>query len=206
MTISSRDLLDATLRHVELTAISVAIAVVVGVPLGAYLVRHRFLSGPVLGFVGVLQTIPSLALLGLLIPALGIGVKPALVALFLYALLPIVQNTFTGLNTVDRASVDAARGMGMEEGQILRRIMLPLALPMIMAGIRTATIISIGIATLAAYVGAGGLGDFIFRGISMVNMEMVSMGAVPAAVLAVLIYIGLGWAERLVTPQGIRPQ
>ncbi len=204
MTVDPWSVLEATGEHIGLTAVSVAIAVVIGVPLGTYLVRHRFLAAPVLGFVGMLQTIPSLALLGLLIPVLGIGVKPALLALFLYALLPIVQNTFSGLDSVDRSIVDAARGMGMEERQILRRITLPLARPVILAGIRTSTTISIGVATLAAYVGAGGLGDFIFRGISMVNMELVSIGAIPAALLAIVTHIGLGWAERWVTPRGMR--
>lgn len=197
-------LLEATVRHIELTAVSVGLAALVGVPLGAYLARHRFLAGPVLGFVGLLQTIPSLALLGLLIPLLGIGVKPAFVALYLYALLPIVQNTFSGLEAVDPASVEAARGMGMTERQILRRVSIPMALPIIMAGIRTSTVISVGVATLAAFVGAGGLGDFIFRGISMVDMSMVMTGAVPAGLLAIVAHAGLGQVQRALVPRGMR--
>ena len=204
MEIDWAELLSATGQHIELTFIAVGIAVLIGAPLGAYLTRERFLAGPVLGFVGMLQTIPSMALLGLLIPVFGIGVKPALIALYLYALLPIVQNTFTGLDSIDPASVEAARGMGMRDRQVLWRIALPQALPVIMAGIRTSTVISIGVATLAAYVGAGGLGDYIFRGISMVDMRIVALGAVPAAVLALVAHVALGFLQNRLVPKGLR--
>lgn len=194
----------ATAEHLELTAIAVGIAVVIGVPLGVYLLRQRFLAGPVLAVVGMIQTVPSLALLGLLIPLMGIGDKPALVALFLYALLPIVRNTYAGLGGIDPAMVDAARGMGMRPRQILLRIALPQALPVVMGGIRTSTVINVGVATLAALVGAGGLGKFIFRGIAMVDMRTVLMGAVPAALLALALDGLLALLEWRLVPPGLR--
>ncbi len=197
-------LLVATAEHLELTAIAVGIAVAIGVPLGAYLVRQRFLSAPVLAVVGTIQTVPSLALLGLLIPLMGIGDKPALVALFLYALLPIVRNTYAGLSGIDPAMVDAARGMGMRPRQVLFLIALPQALPVVMGGIRTSTVINVGVATLAALVGAGGLGKFIFRGIAMVDMPTVLLGAVPAALLALALDGLLALLEHKLVPVGLR--
>jgi osmoprotectant transport system permease protein len=180
--------------------------VVIGVPLGAYLNRERFLAGPVLALVGVIQTVPSLALLGLLIPLLGIGEKPALLALFLYALLPIVRNTHDGLGSIDPSALEAARGMGMRPSQVLLRIALPLALPVVMGGIRTSTVINVGVATLAALIGAGGLGQFIFRGIAMVDMPTVLMGAIPSALLALVLDGLLAWAERRMIPAGLRAE
>lgn len=195
-------LVEATLQHLKLTTIAVGVAVLIGVPLGAYLVRQRFLSGPTLAVLGVLQTVPSLALLGLLVPIYGIGEKPALIALYLYALLPIVRNTVSGLSSIDASVLDAARGLGMRERDVLVRVSLPLALPVVMAGVRTSAVINVGVATLAALVGAGGLGDFIFRGISMVNYELVLLGAIPAALLALLIDVMLGLLERWLRPRG----
>jgi osmoprotectant transport system permease protein len=203
MNVDRAALVTATLEHLELTAVAVAIAIVIGVPLGAYLVRERFLAGPVLAVIGVIQTVPSLALLGLLIPLLGIGEKPALLALFLYALLPIVRNTFAGLDGIDPAAIDAARGMGMSERQILTKVSLPLALPVVMGGIRTSTVINVGVATLAALIGAGGLGKFIFRGIAMVDAKTVLAGAIPAALLALLLDGLLALLERRLTPRGL---
>jgi osmoprotectant transport system permease protein len=197
-------LLSATLEHLELTALAVAIAVVIGVPLGAYLTRERFLAGPVLALIGVIQTVPSVALLGLLIPLLGIGEKPALFALFSYALLPIVRNTYAGLDSVDPAAIEAARGMGLREPEIVRKIALPQALPVVFGGIRTATVISVGVATLAALIGAGGLGKFIFRGIAMVDVPTVLLGAVPAALLALGLDLGLAALEKRLVPAGLR--
>lgn len=198
------ELLTALGEHLELTAIAVSLAILVGLPLGALLSRQKFLAGPVLAVVGVFQTVPSLALLGLLIPLLGIGEKPALLALYLYALLPIVRNTYVGLNSIDAATLDAARGLGMREGQVLWRIALPLALPVIMGGIRTSTVINVGVATLAALIGAGGLGKFIFRGIAMVDTKLVLLGAVPAAILALALDGLLAVAERRLVPKGLR--
>jgi osmoprotectant transport system permease protein len=199
-------LFSATLEHVELTALAVAVAVVIGVPLGAYLTRERFLAGPVLGAISLIQTVPSVALLGLLIPLFGIGEKPALLALFCYALLPIVRNTYAGLDSVDPAAIEAARGMGLREGQIVRKIALPQAMPVVLGGIRTATVISVGVATLAALIGAGGLGKFIFRGIAMVDMKTVLLGAIPAALLALVLDLGLAVLEKRLVPAGLRAE
>ncbi len=181
-----------TVEHVRITLISVALAVAIGVPLGVVLVRARQLATPVIGATSVIQTIPSLALLGFMIPLLGIGVKPAIVALFLYALLPIVRNTYTGIDGVDPALVEAGRGMGMTDVQMLRKVQIPLSLPVIMAGIRTSTVINVGVATLCALIGAGGLGELIFRGIAMVNSQMILAGALPAAILALVFDGALG--------------
>ncbi|MCK7559498.1 ABC transporter permease [Chitinophaga sedimenti] len=157
-------LIRQTISHISLTIISVLAAIAVGVPLGILVARRKKLSGAVLGVAGVLQTIPSIALLGFMIPLLGIGPAPAITALFLYALLPIIRNTFTGITGVDATVKEAARGMGMSQRQILFKVELPLAMPVMIAGIRTATVINVGVATLAAYIAAGGLGEFIFGG------------------------------------------
>lgn len=178
-------LLEQVLEHVGLTFTSLLIATLIAVPLGIFITRKPKLSGGVLGFTGVLQTIPSIALLGFMIPLLGIGVKPAIFALFLYALLPILRNTYTGISEVDAAVKEAALGIGLSRRQLLRQVELPLALPVIFAGLRTATVINVGVATLAAYIGAGGLGEFIFGGIALNNSVMIVAGALPAAVLAI---------------------
>ncbi|MET3877561.1 ABC transporter permease/substrate-binding protein [Chitinophaga sp. OAE865] len=179
-------LLEQTLTHTGLTFISVLLAVAIGVPAGILISRKKRLAAPVLGFAGVMQTIPSIALLGFMIPLLGIGPKPAIVALFLYALLPIVRNTYTGIRGVDPNVTEAATGMGMSRRQMLLKVQLPLAMPVILAGIRTATVINVGVATLAAYIAAGGLGEFIFGGIALNNTNMMLAGAIPAALLALL--------------------
>ncbi|MFS4473467.1 ABC transporter permease/substrate-binding protein [Chryseobacterium sp. T20] len=179
-------LLEQTGQHIGLTFMSISLAIFVGVPAGILISRKRKLSSPVLGFAGVLQTIPSIALLGLLIPVLGIGAKPAIAALFLYGLLPIVRNTYTGIINIDPEIKEAARGLGMSYKQSLLKVELPLAMPVILAGVRIATIINVGVATLAAYIAAGGLGEFIFGGISLNNTTMMLAGAIPAALLALL--------------------
>ncbi|MEO5907741.1 MAG: ABC transporter permease/substrate-binding protein [Ginsengibacter sp.] len=181
----SGKILDQLLQHIGLTFISLLIAVVIGVPLGIFIARKKKFSAPVLGFTGILQTIPSIALLGFMIPLLGIGAVPAIVALFLYALLPIVRNTFTGITGVDETVIESAKGMGMSSGQVLMKVELPLSMPVILAGIRTATVINVGVATLASYIGAGGLGEFIFGGIALNNTNMILAGAIPAALLAI---------------------
>lgn len=193
----SGKLLEQSLVHIGLTFISVCLAVIVGVSLGILITRRKALAGTVLGIAGVLQTIPSIALLGFMIPLLGIGAKPAIVALFLYALLPVIRNTHTGITGVDGTILEAAKGMGMSPHQILWKVQLPLAMPVILAGIRTATVINVGVATLAAYIGAGGLGEFIFGGIALNNVSMMLAGAVPAALLAVLFDLGLGRLQNL---------
>lgn len=190
------EILDQTVEHMALTFIALAIAVLIGVPLSILCTRYRKLANPVLGVVGVIQTIPSIALLGFMLPLLGIGAVPAIVALFLYALLPIVRNTYAGIDEADPAVVEAARGMGMTGGQILRKVELPLAVPVIFAGIRTATVINVGVATLCALIGAGGLGEYIFRGIALNNGVMIMAGALPAALLAIFFDNLLGLIEK----------
>ena len=185
-----------TLQHVALTAAALLLGVAVGVPAGLWVARHPRWQGPVLGAAGVLQTVPSIALLGFLIPLLGIGYRPAIVALLLYSLLPIIRNTVAGIRGVPPAVVEAARGLGFTPGQLFRQVELPLALPVLMAGIRTATVINVGVATLAAYVAAGGLGEFIFEGISLNNPVMILAGAIPSAALALVFDAGLGALEK----------
>src|SRR6201991_2627397 len=193
----SDKLVTQTLQHIGLTFISLFIAVLVGLPLGIWITRKKQFSGAVLGIAGVLQTIPSIALLGFMIPLLGIGAKPAIVALLLYALLPIIRNTYTGITGVDSAVKEAAVAMGMSKWQILTKVELPLAMPVILAGIRTATVINVGVATLASYIAAGGLGEFIFGGISLNNTNMILAGAIPAALLAVLFDFLLSRLQKL---------
>ncbi|CAN5299896.1 hypothetical protein BH09BAC4_BH09BAC4_22710 [soil metagenome] len=190
-------MLEQTLTHIGLTFVSLLLALLIGVPLGILISRRTKLASSVLGVAGVLQTVPSVALLGFLIPLLGIGVGPALVALFLYALLPIIRNTYVGITEVSPSVKEAARGVGMTNNQILTKVELPLALPVIFAGVRTATVINVGVATLAAYVAAGGLGEFIFSGIALSNVNMMLAGAIPAALLAVGFDFGLARLQNL---------
>ena len=193
------EILSATLDHVTLVAISMAIAIAIAVPLGMFIVQHRRLRAIALGIASVFQTIPSLALFGFLIPIPfigGIGRRTAIVALVLYALLPILRNTYVGLTGIDPAILEAAEAMGMTSTQILLRVRFPLALSIILAGIRTATIITIGVATIAAAIGAGGLGTFIFRGVAMVSDAVILAGAIPAALLAIFADLLLGLLER----------
>lgn len=188
--------------HLQLTFLAVLLAACAGVPLGIFLTRVRVLATPVLAFVSALQTLPSLALLGFLIPVLGIGAAPAVLALFLYALLPIVRNTYAGVTGVPGELVEAGRGMGMTPRQLLTMVELPLALPVIMAGLRTATVISVGTATLAALIGGGGLGEPIFRGIALVDGPTILSGAIPATVLALGLDFVLGRLARRFEPRG----
>lgn len=195
----SDEILRETLQHLQLVAVSTIVAVLIGVPLGALLTRRESLARLVLGAAKVLQTIPSLAVFGFLIPLPflgGIGARTAIVALVVYALLPILQGTYTGLKGVPAAIVEAGTGMGMTPRQLLLSVELPLALPFIMAGIRVAAVISVGIATIAAAIGAGGLGIFIFRGVSMVDNRLILAGAIPAGALAILADCLLGLVER----------
>jgi osmoprotectant transport system permease protein len=193
------EVLAATREHLILVLISMAVATAIGVPLGLVIVGRPRLRAAALALASILQTIPSLALFGFLIPLPfigGIGAHTAIVALVLYALLPILRNTYVGLTSVDPAILEAAEGMGMTEQQILFRVRLPLASSFIMAGIRTAAVITIGVATIAAAIGAGGLGTFIFRGVAMVSDAVILAGAIPAAILALLADFLLGLLER----------
>jgi osmoprotectant transport system permease protein len=193
------EILEATLAHVELVLIAMSIAIAIGVPLGMFIVQRPALRTFFLGIASVFQTIPSLALFGFLIPIPfigGIGRRTAIVALVLYALLPILRNTYVGLTSIDPAVLEAAEAMGMTNLQILTRVRLPLALSIILAGIRTATVITIGVATIAAAIGAGGLGTFIFRGVAMVSDAVILAGAIPAALLAIIADLFLALVER----------
>ncbi|SES71407.1 ABC transporter permease [Anaerobranca gottschalkii] len=191
-------------QHIQLSLISLGIAVAISVPLGIFLTRHKKIADPVIGLTAIVQTIPSLALLGFLIPILGISMRPAIVALTIYGLLPILRNTYTGIVNVDPAIIDAGRGMGMTDKQILFKVQLPLALSVIVAGIRTSTVLIIGVATLASLAGAGGMGEFIFRGISTSNDSLILAGAIPAALLAIAFDYGIKKLEWITTPRGLR--
>ena len=193
------EILGATLDHMALVVIAMAIAILIAVPLGMFIVQRPALRAVSIGIANIFQTIPSLALFGFLIPIPligGIGKRTAIVALVLYALLPILRNTYVGLSTIDPAVLEAAEAMGMTPAQILYRVRLPLALAVILAGIRTATIITIGIATIAAAIGAGGLGTFIFRGVALVSDSLILAGAIPAALLALVADFLVGLLER----------
>ena len=192
-----------SLEHMWLVGVAMALAVVIGVPLGILLTRFPWARKPVLGISNVMQTIPSLALFGFLLPLPWLGARAdrlAITALTLYALLPIIRNTYAGISGVDPAVRETARGMGMTDLQILVQVELPLALSVILAGVRVATVICVGVATIAAAVGAGGLGEFIFRGVAMVNNDLILAGAVPAALLAIVADLGLGLVERKLKP------
>jgi osmoprotectant transport system permease protein len=200
----SAAVVTALVRHVELVALSLAAAILLGVPLGILSARRRRTGALVLGGTGVVQTVPSLALLALMIPLLGIGVVPAVVALFLYGLLPIVQGTFTGLTTIPAALAESAEALGLTPGAKLLRVELPLASPSILAGVRTSAVIGVGTATIAALVGAGGLGDPILQGIALRSTPLILSGAVPAALLALVVQGGFALLERALVPRGLR--
>jgi osmoprotectant transport system permease protein len=195
------ELLELTAEHLWLVGISMLLAVAIGVPTGILLTRRRGLERPVLGINNVVQTIPSLALLGFLLPVPWLGTRAeriAIAALTLYALLPIIRNTFTGISSIDPAVRQAAVAMGMTDRQLLWQVELPLSFSVILAGVRTATVITVGVATIAAAIGAGGLGELIFRGLAMVDNRVILAGAIPAAVLALIADVGLGLLENVV--------
>lgn len=196
------EILQETGTHLLLVGVSIGVATLVGIPLGILITRQAQLRKPILGIANILQTIPSLALFGFLIsvPLIGgIGAKTAIIALTLYSLLPIIRNTYTGITSVDPAIREAARGMGMTDRQLLLQVEIPLALGIILAGVRVATVIAIGVATIAAAIGAGGLGVFVFRGIAMVNNQLILAGAIPAAVLAILADSAIALTQQRLT-------
>jgi osmoprotectant transport system permease protein len=193
---NAREALGLIWQHLYLVALSTGAAAVVGVPLGILLTRRPAWRSPVLGLANIFQTVPSLALFGILIPILGIGFWTAVSALVVYALLPIVRNTYTGVAGVDPAVREAGRGMGMTDGELLRLVELPLAASVILAGIRVATVVSVGVATIGAAIGAGGLGVYIFRGVAVVDDTLILAGAIPAALMALAADGALGLAER----------
>ena len=193
---NTTEVLGLIWQHLYLVALSTGAAAAIGVPLGILLTRRPGWRGSVLGLANLFQTVPSLALFGILIPILGIGFWTAITALVVYALLPIVRNTYTGIAGVDPAVREAGRGMGMTDGELLRLVELPLAATVILAGIRVATVVSVGVATIGAAIGAGGLGVYIFRGVAVVDDTLILAGAIPAALMALAADGALGLAER----------
>jgi len=203
------EVLEATRQHLQMVGISTLLAVIVGIPLGILITRWPALNKPVLGSANIIQTVPSLALFGFLLPVPWIGARAeriAILALTLYALLPLIRNTYAGIKGVDSSVIEAGRGMGMTDRQLLFQVELPLALGVIIAGVRVAAVISVGLATIAAAIGAGGLGQYIFRGISMVNNQLILAGAIPAAALALLCDMSLGWLEKRLGTTTVVPQ
>lgn len=191
-------------QHIQLTLLSVLLGILVGLPLAVLATRVEALAKPMTWLAGVGQTVPSLAILGLTLPILGIGFRPSLFALTIRAILPIFLNGYVGLRSVDRAVVDAARGMGASDAQLLLQVELPLASPVLFAGVQTATVQNIGIATLAAFIGGGGLGDLILQGLATVDPPILLAGAVPIALLAIVAEIGMSRLRRLIVPTGLR--
>jgi osmoprotectant transport system permease protein len=198
------EILDKTLVHLQLTLIALLASVILAIPLGIVIYHYSKAAKPVLYFTGLLQTIPSIALLALMIPLFGIGVVPAIVALFLYALLPILRNTATALFSIDPLLKKVATGIGLTRWQRLRMIEIPLSTPTIFAGIKTAAVISIGTATLAAFIGAGGLGEFIVTGLSLNNTALILKGAIPAAILAMLVEFLFELIEKFFVPKHLQ--
>ena len=191
--------LELTWEHLWLVGISTLLAMFIGIPLGILIAHGPRLNKPVLAGANVIQTIPSLALFGFLLPVPWLGERSdrlAILALMLYALLPIIRNTYTGISGVDAAVLEAGRGMGLTESQLLFQVELPLALSVILSGVRVAVVIAVGLATIAAAIGAGGLGEFIFRGLAMVDNRVILAGAIPAAILALLADVSVGWLEK----------
>ncbi|GGH83420.1 osmoprotectant transport system permease protein [Pullulanibacillus pueri] len=192
------------LEHIYLSFLSILIAIIISVPLGIFLTRHKNVAGPIIGITSIFQTIPSLALLVFLVPFIGTGKLPAIIALTVYGLLPILRNTYLGIMGVDDSIIEAGKGMGMTNRQILWMVELPLSLRVIMGGVRTASVLVIGVATIAGLIGAGGLGDLIYRGLQTLNTGLILSGAIPAAVLAIIFDYLLKKLEEDVTPKGLQ--
>lgn len=195
---------ESLLKHIELVLISVSLGVLIAVPLGIILTRHQKIAQYALTFVGLIQTVPGLVMLGIALMVFGIGFKPAIIVLTLYSLLPILRNTYTGIIEVDAGITEAARGIGMKNMQILLKVEIPLALATIVSGIRIATVYIVSWATLAGLIAAGGLGDLIWTGLSTYNTHFILAGAIPSAILAFTFSGLIGWAEKKATPRGLR--
>lgn len=197
------ELLVKTWQQVYISAISLALGIIVAVPLSIILLKFPRTAKVIIAITSMLQTIPALALLAIMIPFFGVGRVPAIIALFLYSLMPILRNTYVGLTDVNPDTVDSARGLGMTELQLILKVDIPLAMPVIMAGIRLSAIYVIAWATLASYIGAGGLGDFIFNGLSLYQPDLIFGGTIPVIILALLTDYLLGKLEKKLTPKGI---
>ncbi|MGN0658524.1 MAG: glycine betaine ABC transporter substrate-binding protein [Emergencia sp.] len=200
----SDQILQLLLEHIQMTLIAVLLAIVIGVPLGILISYVKKMDKPIIGLANVVQAIPSMALLGLAIPLLGIGALPAIVMVIIYSLLPIIKNTYTGISSIDPEIVEAARGIGLTRWQVLYKVKLPMALPVIMAGIRISAVTAVGLMTMAAFIGAGGLGYLVFSGIRTVNNLQILSGAIPACILALLVDWLMGLVEKLVTPVSLQ--
>lgn len=199
----TNEIIQATLEHIQLSFSAVLLACLIGIPLGFLIVNNKNLAKVVLNVANVIQTIPSLALFALVLPFLGIGKKPAIVALFLYALLPIIKNTYIGIRSVDPSIRQAAVGMGMSKKQIMFQVEIPLSIPVIMGGVRIATVTCIGVTTIATLIAAGGLGDFIYTGLSTFDIPMILTGAIFSALLALIMDFLLGLLEKKLTSKGL---
>lgn len=197
------ELLQKTLEHISISLLSLLAAIIVAVPLGILLTKSEKLAKIVLSITSVLQTVPSLAILAMMIPFFGIGTVPAVIALFLYVLLPILNNTYLGIQSVNKDAKEAGRAMGMTQNQVLRMVQLPLAVPVIMSGIRLSAVYAISWATLASYIGAGGLGDFIFNGLNLYQPKLIIAGAVVVTILALVTDFILNYVEKITTPNGL---
>ncbi|WP_040213431.1 glycine betaine ABC transporter substrate-binding protein [Clostridium polynesiense] len=198
------EIIKLIVEHIELTFLAVLFSLLIGIPLGILITRIKKLATPVLSIASIIQAVPSMALLGFLIPVLGIGSKPAIAMVFLYSLLPIVKNTYTGLMNINPDTLEAAQAIGLTKGQILKMIQIPLALPVIMTGIRISAVTAVGLMTIAAFIGAGGLGYMVFSGVQTVNNNMILAGAIPSCILALLMDYVIGKIETIVTPKGIK--
>ncbi|MBC1271994.1 ABC transporter permease [Listeria booriae] len=201
---NGHDLLVKTWEHLYISLSAVILGIVVAVPVGILLTRSPKIANFVIGIVSVLQTVPSLAILAFIIPILGVGKIPAIVALFIYSVLPIMRNTFIGVRGVDKNLIESGRGMGMTSWQLVKNVELPNSISVIMAGIRLSAVYIIAWATLASYIGAGGLGDFIFNGLNLYRPDLILGGAIPVTILALLIEFFLGKLEVKITPKAIR--
>jgi osmoprotectant transport system permease protein len=198
------DVQRSLIQHMQLVGISILVGIVISIPLGIYLTRNQKVAGPTLSMAGMIQTIPGLVMLGFALLFLGIGLLPALVVLSLYAILPILRNTYTGISEVERSYIEAGRGIGMTNMQILFKVELPLAMPSIIGGIRISTVYIVSWATLAALIGAGGLGDLIWTGLATYNTNYILAGAIPSAIIAFLLSGLIGLLQRALTPRGLR--
>lgn len=196
-------IIELTIQHINLTSLAILISILIGIPLGILITRVQFLKKIILNFVNIVQSVPSMAVLGLVVPILGIGSTPAIFMVVLYSLLPIVKNTYIGISNLDPVVLESAKGIGLTKNQTLFKIQLPLALPIIMGGVRISAVTAVGLMTLASFIGAGGLGYLVFSGVQTVNNTMILQGAIPACILALFVDYIFGKIETLVTPTGI---
>jgi osmoprotectant transport system permease protein len=198
------DIFQSLIRHIELVSIAILTGILISIPLGIFLTRHKRIAGPILALAGTIQTVPGLVMLGFALILIGIGMLPAVTVLTLYAILPILRNTYTGIIEVDKSYTEASRGIGMTNMQTLFKVELPIAMPAIITGIRLSTVYIVSWATLAGLIGAGGLGDLIWTGLSTYNTNYILAGAIPSAILSLILNGLIGLLEKMLTPRGLR--